>query len=229
MNIKTTLILLLAACGMIHADAGTDVELEFLNRYVDLGEDVEPGSRFLRAGIGTELHGVDIGLEGFQALGSGDYNEIGLTFSMDFEFGDLVLTPGVTFLWFPEDSDDTLEAALGFERPLFGTGLEFFGEYTYDLNDSVGFLEVGLALPQTVPVGNVEVSLTPSVTVGFDYGMVSGDRGFTENNYIVSLEIGVPVTEQFDVFASINQSYALTAIEDGRDISWFSLGVALGF
>jgi hypothetical protein len=220
---------LLAAFGMMPAQAGANVELEVLNRYVDQGGDVEPGSRFLRAGIGTELHGVDIGLEGFQALGSGNYNEIGLTFSMDFEFGDLVLTPGVTFLWFPDDSEDTLETSLGFELPLFGTGLEFFGEYVYDLNDSVGFLEVGLALPQTVPAGDFEISVTPSVTVGFDYGMVSGDRGFTENNVVVSLEIGVPVTEQFEVFASINQSYALTAIEDGRDISWFGLGVALGF
>lgn len=229
MNINTTLIALLAAFGMIHAEAGADLELEFLNRYVDLGEEVEPGSRFLRAEIGTDLHGIDVGLEGFQALGSGDYNEIGLTFSMDFEFGDLVLTPGVTFLWFPEDSDDTLEASLGFDLPLFGTGLEVFGEYVFDLNDSVGFLEVGLALPQTVPAGDFEVNVSPSVTVGFDYGMVSGDRGFTENNIVVSLEIGVPVTEQAEVFASINQSYALTAIEDGRDISWFGLGIALGF
>jgi len=206
------------------------VEVEFLNRYVDLGEDVEPGSRFLRAGAEAGLHGFDLGLEAFQALGGGDYNEVSLTVSHDLELGALTLTPGFTWLWFPDDSNDTAEATLGFGLPVAGA-LELFGEYAYDLFDSVGFLDVGLALPQTVPVGDRDVEITPSVTFGFDYGMVSGERGFTENHYVISLEINVPVADGLDVFANINQSYAFTAFEKegGRDVSWFGLGIAYGF
>ena len=101
----------------------------------------------------------------------------------------------------------------------------------YDIFDRVGFLEVGLALPRSMPVGDVEAVITPSVTFGFDYGMVTGDRGFESNNIVVSLEASVPVTDQMDVFAHINQSYAMSSLEDagGGDVSWFGLGVALGF
>lgn len=227
---KKTIIALLAASGMTYADIGVDVEVEFLNRHVDLGEDVEPGTRFLRAGIGTEVHGADIGLEAFQAVGGGDYNEISLGISYDVELGGLVLTPGFTWLWFPDDSDDTAEISLGFELPVVGV-LEFFGEFAFDIFDSEGFVELGLAAPYSFPVGGLEVEITPSVTLGVDFGMVSGDRSLKENNVVLSLELSVPVTEQAEVFAGIHHSFALGALKDadGRDVSWFGVGVALGF
>lgn len=230
METKTLFFAALATFGHARADVGVGVELGFLNRYVDFGVDVEPGTRFLRVGVGTELHGFDLGLDAFQALGSGDYNEISLGLSRDFEFGDLTLTPGFTWFWFPDDSDDTAEISLGFSLPLVPP-LEFIGEASFDVFDSVGFLEVGLALPRTLPVGGVEVEVTPSVTFGFDYGMVSGERSFKDNNVVVSLEVSAPVHEQVEVFASINQSYPLGALddEDVGDVSWFGIGIALGF
>lgn len=230
MKIETMLLPALAAFGLVCADAGVDFEVEFLNRYVDLGENVEPGTRFLRVGAGTELHGIHLGLEAFQALGSGDYNEVSAAVSHDLEMGGLLLTPGFTWLWFPDDSEDTAEVSLRFELPLVPP-LMFFGEFAFDLFDSEGFLEAGLALPRSVQAGEFEIEITPSVTFGFDYGMVSGERDFKENNITVALEMNVPVTDQLDAFAGINQSYAMGALEDegGRDVSWFGLGVALGF
>ena len=67
-----------------------------------------------------------IGLEAFQDLESGDYNEIGLTASHDLAFRELTLTPGFTWLWFPDDSNDTAELSLGFALPLVEPGLSPF-------------------------------------------------------------------------------------------------------
>lgn len=230
MKTKIILSATLVACGLVRAETGADLEIEFLNRYVDLGGDIEPGSRFLRAAGGTELHGLDLGLEAFQALGSGEYNEISLGISRDFDFGGMTLTPGFTWLWFPEDGEDSAEVTLGVELPLAGA-LEFFGEAAYDVMESEGFLELGLALPQSVPVNGLDVEITPSVTFGFDYGMVSGDRSFKENQVVAALEASVPVHEQVDLFASVNHSFALGALEDAGegDVSWFGLGIAVGF
>lgn len=233
MKIKTTLLAAMIALGLVpavRAEVEAGFELEFLNRLVDLGEDVEPGTRFLRAGLGVEVEGFEIGLEGFQALGSGDYNEVSLGIAYGIGIGELVLTPGFTWIWFPDDSEDTAEVSLGVEFPLAG-GLEVFAEFAFDVFESEGFLELGVALPFEVPVGGLEVEFTPSVTLGVDYGMVSGERSFKENNVVVSLETSVPVHEQVVVFGSLNHSFSMGALDDagGKDVSWFGLGVGLEF
>ena len=208
-------------------------------------------------GAWTTEVGVSIGNLAFSAwsgfgLGN-DFEEWDFTASYYLEAGPVFFIPGYNFRYAPsyaenshgghddhehghEEEGHASHAHLVYNNELFailGTNAIPYitpsAAFIWNLNDAPGgFLE--LRIDGEVPVWKDIVTLEPYALLGLNFGYNTTDS-YGWNNFQFGLLGNWQVTELLTVFAGVNYSVAMTALQEigqGNEF-WVNAGVSVGF
>ena len=198
----------------------------------------------------------DLGVSVWNGFGLGnDFEEWDFTASYAFETGQVFFIPGYNFRWLPESGghphsheehgehsehghheDEVSHTHLEYNNELFailGTNAIPFVTpstvFMWNLNDAPGgFLE--FRIDGDVPLLEDVLALNPYALLGLNFGYnTTAEYGL--NNFQFGLQADWRVNDLLTVFAGVNYSIALAALDaiEQGDVFWANAGVSLGF
>ena len=230
---------------------GVNVTTGWESRHVHYGVDESgPDGAYVNE-VGVQLG--DFTVSAWNGIGTGNsLVEWDFTVAYNIEVGPIFIIPGYNLRYVPSyaknaDSDEGEEEeeehgeehqhehnAIGHELLLSigTTAIPYVipsANFIWDLNDNPGgFLE--LRLDGDVPVYKDIVSLQPYTLLGLNFGYNNPDYSGW-NNFQFGLQGTVALTRHVSIFASVNYSVALEAVQqlDQDNIVWANVGLSFAY